>query len=51
MIISCLVPIIHCIHTNIKTILFTEIESIITFHETRELYRYDELSRLITHHA
>lgn len=38
-IISCLFP-IHYIHANIEAILFTEIGSTITFHETRELYIY-----------
>jgi len=52
MIIFCLFPIIHYIHANIEAILFTEIENIITFHKTHELYvsyHYDELSRLTTH--
>jgi len=38
MIIFCLFPIIHYIHANIEGILFTEIENIITFYKTHELY-------------
>jgi len=38
MIIFCLFPIIYYIQANIEAILFTEIENIITFHKTHELY-------------